>query len=73
MHCQRSGASLWSGSSAAASIDIAFWTQVSRDLANVSVSDDFRFVIWLFAFLGLGGGFWFTFHATSPCSSGLGD
>jgi hypothetical protein len=44
------------GCGATASIHITLWNQRSCDLANVSVNDDFRLVIWLFGFVFLGGG-----------------
>jgi len=59
------GTGLGSGRGATAAIHIAFWTSVPRDLANVSVNDDFRFVVRLFALVGISWliGFWCPCHA----------
>ena len=67
---QALGSRLWSGSGAAASLQIVFGTNVPSDLANVSVNDYFRLVIGLARVLfdALSVGFRFTFHASSPCS-----
>ena len=65
-------AGLGSGRSATSAIHIALRTEVFRDLANVSIFDHLRPVIWLFGFVFLAPWLWFTFHALSPSSSSLG-
>ena len=65
-------AGLGSGCCTASIVQSAFGTRIPGNLANVSVNDYFRLVIWLrgLPLIRLSCGF-FTFHALSPFSGSL--